>query len=198
MRSKPIETSLSFLVIFLCQFSMAQEVTVSSFVNKIGEGTVYNANINYRKHQASGLMVINQTEEGTRIDLLSKVGNTLLSCTLTPEKVIWEKFFLDITPKRRHKKALEKSFRILLLLDLAEAKTVIPNKKNYFKLKGNLRGGYTLDDSHSHVINARQQCWLNLFRRKVALDYIGDNPLPEHIELTHGIFNFDINLNLLD
>jgi hypothetical protein len=177
---------------------MAQEVTVSSFVNDIGEGRVYNADVNFKQFQASGLMVVNQTALGTRIDLLSKVGNTLLSFTLTPEKVIWERFFLDIKPKRHHKKGVEKSFRMMLLMDLAEAKTVVPNKKNVFKVKGKLSGKYTLDESHSHVIYAKQKCWLNLFRRKVALVYIGDKPLPVSIELTHGIFNFDINLNLLD
>lgn len=177
---------------------MAQEVTVSSYAYDVGKGRVYDADINFKQFQASGLMVINQTKEGTRIDLLSKVGNTLLSCTLTPEKVIWEKFFLDIKPKKHHKKGVEKSFRMMLLLDLAKAKTVTPNKNNVFKVRGKLNGKYTLNESHSHVIYARQKCWLNLFRRKVALQYVAENPLPEHIELTHGIFNFDIVLNLLD
>lgn len=199
MRLRHIKTFCLLLLLADGLFCLAQDAPpVKSFIVQNPDGVVFDAHFTFRSNEFSGLFVANPIAEGIRIDMLSKTGMTLMSCTLTADSVVWDKFIPGLKANKKYKRAAEKSFRIATLSGLIKPKKVRVKNNGDFICKGKMKVSYRLNEDGTVVESAKEKGWFKLFRRKADFHYKAKDKTPTAIGLSHSLLNFDIDLKRLD
>ncbi len=197
--------NLKSLSLFVCmlfalvKIALGQEkAPVSSFCETATEGLVFDASFNFKDNHFSGLLVANKIEYGVQIDLLSKMGTTLMVCKLYPDSVVWDKFIPGLKESKKYKKAAEKSFRIAMLTGLIEPPSVKLRGDDAFVCKGAMKVKYQLDHRGEKVVESKELGWFKFFKRDAYYSYNSADSIPIEIDIQHRLISFDMFLKRLD
>lgn len=190
-----------FICLFLgvAQLAMTQEkAPIASFCENLTDGLVFDASFDFKDNHFSGLLVANKIENGVQIDLLSKMGTTLMVCKLYPDSVVWDKFIPGLKENKKYKTSAEKSFRIAMLTGLIEPNSVKLRGDDAFICKGRMKVKYQLDHLGEKIIESKEIGWFKIFRRSAYYTYNTNDLIPLEIGIAHSMISFDMFLKRLD
>ncbi len=176
-----------------------QNISQHYFSKSFPKGLVYKATFKYKEKSISGLMVIKDEEQNhTHIQLLTHLGPTLMDVTLTDEKMIVHQN-LEKMNKKIILNNLEKDLRQIVLNPLLQDNIKkISAYKNTGDYKVKTRfGKYKVQLNNDKSINKVVRLGM-INGEKVVTEYDDvNNDLPKKITLYHKNLNFRIELNLL-
>ncbi len=163
------------------------------------EGLVYDISIERKDVLVSGLFVINKLDSAIQVDIIAKMGTTLMEGQITKDGLRWKKTIAALSKRRRAITELEKSIILLTQTNLIWPRKVKQKNDTDFIVKSKgIKARYKLNESGERILEIRERGWLKPMKRSLNLTYENGDAVPSRIDLNHQFLNFEIKLNKID
>ncbi len=163
------------------------------------DGLVYDISLERKDVIVSGLFVINRLDSAVQVNLIAKMGTTLLEGQISEEGMRWKKSIAALSKRKRAISELEKSIILLTQANLIWNRKVKVKKNTDFIVKSKgIKARYKLNESGERILEIRERGWLKPMKRSLNLTYENGDAVPSKIDLNHQFLNFEIKLNKID
>ena len=170
------------------------------YISFAEDGLIYDASINYKEFQASGLLVLKQIKAAEyHVVLLSKFGPAIMEFKMNEKDFTWIKTF-DKLENKLVQNFIERDFRMILLSMLENPEKInrLRSKSDHqkYKIKGEEKIHISIDPETNKVLYAENRGFINLFKTKVHFIY-DTGEIPKAISIRHNNLKLNIDLDLL-